>query len=191
VKSTNNKKIALQKGPERKFFDDYMAKTKKYWLNTIPRSKVRHFMWKESADVVLAPPLRVSETQVMPTKDMKRTVTKMQDSPRIFHIERFLSDYECDYLVETANKNLSRSTVRDTGVIDPYRTSRTAWLHCDKDSIVQEICERAFKLLGYKWSQDWENDVESLQVIHYSQDQEFRVCLDFTISDFHMFLASL
>jgi predicted 2-oxoglutarate/Fe(II)-dependent dioxygenase YbiX len=64
-------------------------------------------------------------------------------TPRVF--EKFISDDECDYIIQKAKKNMETSTVTTEKKVDEsIRKSETAWLKND-DPTVLSIMERCLK----------------------------------------------
>jgi prolyl 4-hydroxylase len=98
-------------------------------------------------------------------------------NPRLVVFGNFLSEVECDELIELARPQLGRSTTIDLtsgeGVVSDYRTSRGMFFARTGDpgqpELVRRIDERAAALMN--WPVD---RCESLQVLHYLQGEQYR-----------------
>lgn len=133
-------------------------------------------------------------------KDMNITLTVVSVAPRILQIDNFLSDVEVDHILDLASKrNLQRSTTgsgaSDSAVSDT-RTSRTTWLPRHSSPIMDAIIRRAADALKVdealmrSRSKDEMPEVpfhgainEELQIVHYSQGQQYTAHHDFGYPD--------
>ncbi len=134
------------------------------------------------------------------SKDMNITLTVVSVAPRILQIDNFLSDVEVDHILDLAGKkNLQRSTTgmgaSDSHVSDT-RTSRTTWLARHSSPIMDAIIRRAADVLKIDEallrarSKDERPEVpfhgainEDLQIVHYSQGQQYTAHHDFGYPD--------
>lgn len=103
-------------------------------------------------------------------------------SPQITTVTNFLSEEECDYLIELAKPNLKRSTVVDPtgksqGVLDERRTSEGTFFG-GYDPVVQRIEKRLSDLTNWPM----ENG-EQIQVLHYNVGGEYQPHFDFFSPD--------
>lgn len=114
-------------------------------------------------------------------------VALLRESPRIYLIEKFLSDEECDYLVASARPELERSTVVSsgldpTGEIDEVHEARTSYgmffPHVHSDPILGKIEERIAKLTRIPVQNG-----EAMQVLKYERGQEYQPHFDFFDED--------
>ena len=98
--------------------------------------------------------------------------------PLIIYLENFISPAESEYLVAKANSTYVHSPVSSSTelddpngefVLDPYRTSRTAYMD-DTDPVGDCIRKRSAALQGsYPYKH-----VEDLQIVKYEVSHEFR-----------------
>ncbi len=81
-------------------------------------------------------------------------------APRIF--EKFLTDDECEYIIEQAKKNMETSMVTtDKKVDETIRKSKTAWLKRE-DPVVRNIMEKCLTYTDRPFV-----NCEQLQVLRY------------------------
>ncbi len=81
-------------------------------------------------------------------------------TPRVF--EKFISDDECDYIIQKVKKDMETSTVTTEKKVDEsVRKSETAWLKND-DPIILDIVERCIKHTDRPLA-----NCEQLQVLRY------------------------
>lgn len=104
-------------------------------------------------------------------------VFNMKD-PEVVLIDNFLSDLECQHLIDLATVELKKSTVAVHGkgesVESEYRTSDGAGLHKNQDSIVTAIEDRISLLFN------WNNhDTDSIQLLRYQIGQQYKPHYDF------------
>lgn len=102
--------------------------------------------------------------------------------PDLAVIRDFLSNSECDELIEHAKAYLRKSVVIDkkTGIqhLDQRRSSSTAVFHTHDSALLKRIDHRIAALLD--WPLSWG---ESLQVQHYQQGQEYAPHYDYCPPD--------
>ncbi len=109
-------------------------------------------------------------------------VKVLGDEPRLFFIEKFLTDEECDYLIERARPALERSTVvseslekGQVGTLHDARTSRGMFLErYSKDPILKEIEKKIVALTGIP-----EKKGEAIQILSYGYGAEYRPHFDY------------
>ena len=106
------------------------------------------------------------------------TVTQICEEPRIFHLENFLSQEECEHLINLAKPNLVRSRVvgdkAGENRVDEARTSRGAFLATGDDEIMNRIEKRIAKLTKIPV----ENG-EEFHVLHYKYKQQYLPHFDY------------
>lgn len=106
-------------------------------------------------------------------------ITLLRRSPRIFLIEDFLSDGECEHLKSSASTRLERSrVVSKTGedYIDDVRTCMNAWLR--NDHVIETIEDRIEALTGVP-----KGCGETLTILNYQVGQEFKPHHDYYETD--------
>ncbi|EOA23302.1 hypothetical protein CARUB_v10018771mg [Capsella rubella] len=106
-------------------------------------------------------------------------VTQLSWTPRAFLYKRFLSDEECDHLINLAKGKLVKSMVvtdDDTGesVESEERTSSGMFLFKRQDDIVANVEARLAA-----WTFLPEENGESIQVLHYENGQKYEPHFDF------------
>lgn len=134
---------------------------------------------------------------------MNMTLTTLSCAPRVFEIRDFLSDVEVDHIMQLANAmNLRKSTTTGGGDGDTdddstnTRTSFNTWVDRDRSPIVDSIYRRSADLLlldeallrrrGKTELQDFGTNkgiAESLQLVHYSNKQEYTAHHDYGFGD--------
>lgn len=106
---------------------------------------------------------------------------RLSESPRIYFLPNFLSDKECDYLINSARDQLDRSRViaesgsKNMNVLDNRRTSSGAFLPYGRDdAMIQKIEQRIAEVTHYPV----ENG-EALHVLRYKKGQEYQPHWDY------------
>ena len=86
-----------------------------------------------------------------------------------------ISPIECAYLIELAKPHIKRAgVVLDEGYKPSEgRTGSNHWLKYDEDEVVQSIGQRIADIVGLPLA-----NAESMQVIHYGPEQEYRPHFD-------------
>ena len=104
----------------------------------------------------------------------------LNDDPKVFFIDNFLSDHECDYIISKATPSFKPSLVSAAkgGTVSPGRTGETTWLSYASDPILRAIAEKSAKLLGANWRQ-----FEQLQIVKYLEGNEYRWHMDSYLFD--------
>ena len=100
-------------------------------------------------------------------------------SPQLYVCDHFLSEEECDHIIEIASHSLSRSTVVDLrggeGQIDTRRTSLGTWISSEADDpIVRGILRRISEITKIP-----EKNGESIQVLYYGIKGEYQPHYDY------------
>lgn len=103
----------------------------------------------------------------------------LSEAPRIVVVHNFLSDEECDYLINLARPTLQRSTVvnpnGNTEKIDARRTSQGMFLmRYFRDKVVQAIEERLSQLTELP-----KENGESIQMLFYGLGAEYQPHYDY------------
>tara|TARA_Y100000816_G_C25890915_1_gene464792 strand:- start:207 stop:578 length:372 start_codon:yes stop_codon:yes gene_type:complete len=106
----------------------------------------------------------------------------LSTEPLILTIDDFLTDDECKHIIEISKDRLNKakschySKEEKMQIEDKDykgRTNRNYWILPDEDEIIKNIFNKSAKLLNtdYKF-------FESLQVIHYKKNEEYKYHCD-------------
>jgi prolyl 4-hydroxylase len=106
-----------------------------------------------------------------------KTIEKqtLSDMPRIYHLSKFLSDDECDHLIDLAKGHLEPSKVvnnadqNGNGISSPARTSEGYWVEKKDDDTVKKIEELIAAVTGMPIQNG-----ETLHVLRYPLNGEYR-----------------
>lgn len=93
------------------------------------------------------------------------------DVPRVVVFEKFLTDEECDTLIELASPQLSRSsTIETDGSIGyhPARTSKGMFFHRGANELVKDLENRIATVVNWPV----ENG-EGIQILHYRNGERY------------------
>uniref|UniRef100_A0A5B6ZSF7 procollagen-proline 4-dioxygenase n=1 Tax=Davidia involucrata TaxID=16924 RepID=A0A5B6ZSF7_DAVIN len=105
-------------------------------------------------------------------------VTQLSWHPRAFIYRGFLTDEECDHLINLAKDKLEKSMVADNdsgkGIMSEVRTSSGMFLKKAQDEIVAGIENRIAA-----WTFLPEENGESIQVLHYEHGQKYEPHFDY------------
>ncbi|KAI4351552.1 hypothetical protein L6164_005909 [Bauhinia variegata] len=105
-------------------------------------------------------------------------VTQLSWSPRAFIYKKFLSDEECDHLINLAKDKLEKSMVADNdsgkSIMSEVRTSSGMFLSKAQDEIVSDIEARIAA-----WTFLPVENGESIQILHYENGQKYEPHFDF------------
>ena len=95
--------------------------------------------------------------------------------PRVFEIENFITNEECDELIAASRANIKRSTTGiGKGMKNSKRTSENAF--DDSSEVALRLKRRAFQLLRIEWNKHM---ADGLQVLRYSKTQAYNPHTDF------------
>lgn len=106
-------------------------------------------------------------------------VKELSGKPRIYLLPNFLTDAECDHLIELSRRSLTQSTVVDeespgVGKLDPRRSSKGYFLTAeDRDRMVRKIEQRIADVTELRV----ENG-EALHILHYPKGAEYQPHFD-------------
>lgn len=91
--------------------------------------------------------------------------------PMLAVADKFVTAEECDRIIQLARERISPAQVslEDGGGTIPGRSGSNCWLRYSEHDVVREIGERVAGIVGIPLAH-----AESLQVIHYGPDQEYR-----------------
>jgi len=96
---------------------------------------------------------------------------QVSDDPIVWVIDDFVTDVECEHIVQIAARRMSEAKVSRVGenALSEKRTGSVAWVKHDQTPIVEGLVKRVSDLIGVP-----AHHSESLQVIHYGETQEYR-----------------
>ncbi|CAI5467295.1 unnamed protein product [Closterium sp. Yama58-4] len=110
--------------------------------------------------------------------DLSRVVRLSDKEPRAFLYKSFLSDDECDHIVNIATARLARSAVADSSsgqsVVSGVRTSTGMFLTKGEDDVIRAIEQRVSE-----WTFLPVANQEALQVLRYAIGQKYDAHLDY------------
>jgi len=107
------------------------------------------------------------------------TLMQISEYPRIFMISKFLSDEECEHMIQVARPHLIASKVVDENhkgeAVDHRRTSRGFFVHNQwNDPIIIGIEKRIAAILCMP-----RENGEDLHVLHYGMGEEYQPHYDY------------
>lgn len=100
----------------------------------------------------------------------------MNLNPLVWYEDNFVTDYECDQIIELSRGSLERSQVQEASgerVEHEGRTSQNTWLDPKENDIVKNIYDRVAQKLCMNPIQ-----CEPLQVVNYGSTQEYKPHFD-------------
>eukprot|EP00977_Amphora_coffeiformis_P002260 scaffold426_cov219-Amphora_coffeaeformis.AAC.22 len=171
----------------REFERHYLVQTGRQWLAQFPRPLPVHEMWKAAY---------FGQKHNLPTREKNYKLEVVSVTPRVFSIEGFLSDQECDSLIALgraaglapsslqAGRSAEETNDRST------RSSSNTWLGRDVANVTDVIYRRAAKLIkmdasllqkpvGDDYHQHEHSLAESLQLVRYQKDEQYTAHHDF------------
>jgi prolyl 4-hydroxylase len=95
-------------------------------------------------------------------------------SPRVIFVQDFMTEEECDFLINTALKSITRSEVvphlgdKDQSTVSDIRTSSQAWVNRDSHPIVANLYKRILTLVGFP-----DDSPEAMQILRYEVGQKY------------------
>jgi len=113
--------------------------------------------------------------------ERSKVVETLSWSPRVFLLKNFLSDEECEHLIELGEKKLERSTVvnsDESGAVSKARTSFGTFVTRRLTETLQRVEDRVAKYSGIPWEHQ-----EQLQLLRYRDGQEYVAHHDGIISE--------
>eukprot|EP00243_Klebsormidium_subtile_P001419 TRINITY_DN1243_c0_g1_i1.p1 TRINITY_DN1243_c0_g1~~TRINITY_DN1243_c0_g1_i1.p1 ORF type:complete len:269 (+),score=43.64 TRINITY_DN1243_c0_g1_i1:95-901(+) len=106
------------------------------------------------------------------SQERRMWVEPLSWEPRASVLHNFLTDEECDHLIEAARPNMKRSTVVDSktgqSVDSTVRTSSGTFLMRGQDEIVRAVEERIAKVTFIPVTHG-----EGFQILHYEHGQKY------------------
>lgn len=99
-------------------------------------------------------------------------------TPKVFLIPRFLSDFECDEIINLARPTTRASRVGDYNAggasLSSTRTSKNSWITRSKNAITETLSLRAADVMQIDEKLLYSNGIsEELQVVHYTAGQKY------------------
>ena len=113
--------------------------------------------------------------------ERSKVVETLSWSPRVFLLKNFLSDEECEHLIELGEKKLERTTVvtsDESGAVSTARTSFGTFVTRRLTETLQRVEDRVAKYSGIPWEHQ-----EQLQLLRYRDGQEYVAHHDGIISE--------
>jgi prolyl 4-hydroxylase len=109
--------------------------------------------------------------------------------PRAFIIDDFLSEFESEEIIRTAEPMIHQSQVGDGdgggARVDSTRTSWNAWLKRDSSPVISTLHRRAADLLNFDEKIMYSSrNSEDLQVVHYVNGQKYDSHHDWGVSGY-------
>lgn len=111
-------------------------------------------------------------------EEWRGEVIHLSWSPRAFLLKGFLSDEECDHLIDTAKPHMQKSMVADSAsgmsVASTVRTSTGTFLPKGADDVIKRIEKRVAQLSMIPVEHQ-----EGLQILHYQDGQKYEPHFDY------------
>ena len=109
-------------------------------------------------------------------------------APRVFIIDRFISDFEADTIIQLAKDKVKRSQVGNSDGeenirLSNTRTSRNAWLAPKSSHILESVTKRVSDALRIPFSKLVPNS-ELMQVVHYRNFEKYDSHHDWGVDGF-------
>lgn len=104
-------------------------------------------------------------------------MTTINNDPLINVYDNFITDEECEFIINSSKDNMVRANVSDKSIdISSYngRTNSSHWINLDKYELMEQIAIRISKTIGLSNYRNFEN----FQVIHYLKNQEYKYHYD-------------
>lgn len=107
---------------------------------------------------------------------MQRLIIDLNETPRVYTIDKFLSPQECLHIIKYAKQeHMDRAKVSgpEDGVVSDARTNNVLWVNHYTDDVFTAVARRVANLIGIPLSH-----AESFQVINYQAGAEYRAHFD-------------
>lgn len=127
-----------------------------------------HWMW---------PALNVGRQVEAKLKGRRVGIKTLSLSPKVFYLSNFISDDECDHIMNNAKYKMTRSTIAGQGGtndVSDVRTSSYAWLSASIDAKVTAVRQRVAELVQVDM-----HNAEDMQVLEYQAGQHYHPHHDF------------
>ncbi len=111
-----------------------------------------------------------SNKKVVSWKD-QNIINVQNDIPKVYTIDNYLTDEECEHMIELSKGNLKKSLVSGTkeGFVSTGRTGLNYWIPHNKDQLTLSIGEKIAKQVGLPLE-----NAEAFQMIYYGETQEYK-----------------
>ncbi|PCJ27106.1 MAG: 2OG-Fe(II) oxygenase [SAR86 cluster bacterium] len=103
-------------------------------------------------------------------REFYETGTKVNEDPLVYVFEDFLDELEIEQLLAAAKPKLKQALVsaEKSGVPSAGRTGHNCWVAHGYNAVIEDLSLRVAEVVGVPLE-----NAESLQVIHYSESQEY------------------
>lgn len=103
-------------------------------------------------------------------RDFYEIGEKVNDDPLVYVFENFLTRQEVEQLLAAAKPKLKQALVSadKTGIESMGRSGSNCWIPFKHNRVIEDLSLRVAEVVGLPLEQ-----AESLQIIHYSQTQEY------------------
>lgn len=173
---------ALKK--ERRFLKSYEKRTGRKWLAHYPRPAPIFHIWNATRigqrfKIPLDPDARHWDCEEEGCQREETEFVWVETAllePRAYYVDGFLSDFESEYLIETAKPTMKRSGVGsgENTRIDPVRSSLSSWLRRDQSKILNSIYHRLANVVNMPpQSVDHKYAAELMNILRYEGGQEY------------------
>jgi|TARA_Y100000992_G_scaffold265062_1_gene202189 hypothetical protein len=118
------------------------------------------------------------EVSVENVKEYNKVI--LSKEPQVFTIDNFVSDSECDYLINYAKPKLTRAFVSDEkkGTVSRGRTGMNCWIPHSSDPVALKVSNQMSELIGVPLC-----NAEAMQVVYYDIEQKYDSHYDGYIKD--------
>ncbi|CEP00483.1 hypothetical protein PBRA_001537 [Plasmodiophora brassicae] len=173
--------VTLYSSIETSWHETYEKEHGYPWLNVYPRGPLSKWVPDPVAigheDKREVGPAHCTNEGEAGSPDSKVNVTLLtvSTSPKVFVVDNFASELECDHIIAQAlaSGNLHRSVVKNIGEVSDARTSENTWVAPTESKIIENLFRRGYDLLKLNYSSDsWNVHAEKLQVLRYQVGQE-------------------
>jgi len=167
-----------------------------YSLNIGRKANIAKVIAKPPDELFMWPALEVGDETKLTLEGRDVTLRVLSVVPRLFELDNFLSDEECDHLIDASLKNglqrakifgrnrtLTLSSGRTRSVISSHLishlllmlcSSENTWFQKGRDGIVDQVRDRIFNFTRSK-----DDLAESLQVARYLPTQMYAAHYDY------------
>lgn len=167
---------------ETKFLREYRERTGRHWLHVIGRPQPTFPMWEPKPHSVRTDALSSKWFCEDPQNASCRGAPEdlhlqvVAESPRAFVVENFLSDWECDFVVNYHQPRMFASTTGqgENEELASQRSSTSDRMARDEYPLADAIYRRLALVLGLpEWIMNQHHNSESINIVHYLIGQEY------------------
>ena len=178
---------------EQQFMRDYFARIGRHWIGHWPRTPPSHFMWlankvgeRHHVDTAHGanPACLTTKHSYCPPLNARLELETLSTVAKVFKVANFLSEKECDHIVERAKRTIKRSTT--SGFVSNTRTSSNTWARRESSPAMDTVFRRIADVLridGDIMHHSAGGVAENMQVVHYGVGQEYRPHFDWWVGD--------